>query len=253
MDVESVPGNLSFSLPHATVKQITDFFSWVERAKKDGVEDWGISHTTLEEVFLRITHGDGGGIAVDNRDGGGAIYQGGPADGVTKQLNIVLEGTGEPVGFVEVTNETTLEHVRQQLAFLDGIPAAFSFLSQGVVVSRRQEPQRLAHLCLPVLTLRADEQQQQQQQNNHHHHQQQQQQVSTLAAAVSTPISIPALEQRISELQGVIQKQETTIRSLQERVKQEGDARQYLEQQNQQLRAELLRLQQQLQHYQGSS
>jgi hypothetical protein len=47
-------GALIFQFPNESKGGIPEFVEWCEGAKKEGVKTWGISQTTLEEVFLKI-------------------------------------------------------------------------------------------------------------------------------------------------------------------------------------------------------
>lgn len=55
--VHSLEGTLKLELPSASV-DIGQLFEYMECVKKKNVlqvRDWGVSHATLEEVFIRIT------------------------------------------------------------------------------------------------------------------------------------------------------------------------------------------------------
>lgn len=47
-------GALIFQFPNESKPAIPDFVEWLESEKMNGVKTWGISQTTLEEVFLKI-------------------------------------------------------------------------------------------------------------------------------------------------------------------------------------------------------
>jgi ABC-type multidrug transport system ATPase subunit len=47
-------GALIFQFPNESKSAIPDFVEWLEGSKGEGVKTWGISQTTLEEVFLKI-------------------------------------------------------------------------------------------------------------------------------------------------------------------------------------------------------
>jgi hypothetical protein len=47
-------GALIFQFPNTSKSTIPDFVDWLETEKANGVKTWGISQTTLEEVFLKI-------------------------------------------------------------------------------------------------------------------------------------------------------------------------------------------------------
>ena len=48
-------GSLIFQFPNSSKNSIPDFVEWIENEKStNGIKTWGISQTTLEEVFLKI-------------------------------------------------------------------------------------------------------------------------------------------------------------------------------------------------------
>ncbi len=58
-------GNLYFLIPFARVMELKPFFKMIESDRqqdsnikrlKESIADWGLSHPTLEEVFLRLTN-----------------------------------------------------------------------------------------------------------------------------------------------------------------------------------------------------
>ena len=59
--VHSLGGTLKMELPSASV-DIGQLFEYMDKLKRGGrlqVRDWGVSHATLEEVFIRITRDAG--------------------------------------------------------------------------------------------------------------------------------------------------------------------------------------------------
>ena len=59
--VHSLGGSLKMELPSASV-DIGQLFDYMDQLKKEGqvqVRGWGVSHATLEEVFIRITRDAG--------------------------------------------------------------------------------------------------------------------------------------------------------------------------------------------------
>lgn len=62
--VHSLGGTLKMELPCANV-DVGQLFQHMDKLKRDGrlqVKDWGVSHATLEEVFIRITRDAGIGL-----------------------------------------------------------------------------------------------------------------------------------------------------------------------------------------------
>jgi ABC-type multidrug transport system ATPase subunit len=47
-------GALIYQFPMASIKDIPAFVKWVEDSKGNMIKNWGISQSTLEEVFLKL-------------------------------------------------------------------------------------------------------------------------------------------------------------------------------------------------------
>lgn len=102
-----------------------------------------VSHTTLEEVFLRITHGKADGeIENDTKQISGQ-----------QQLNIVIEGQDEPCGFVIIDSETSLADARNLMRSIPEIPKEYKFVSNGIPVSIAQEQHLFASNYLPLIVI----------------------------------------------------------------------------------------------------
>jgi len=59
--VASTGGNLVYGVPTSSLSQLIPFFQFIEDNKsQEGfiIKDWGMSQTTLEEVFLKVTRND---------------------------------------------------------------------------------------------------------------------------------------------------------------------------------------------------
>ena len=60
--VDDSAGSLSYAVPLRAVAQVPPFFEWVEDQQQRGDDslftDWGLSHTTLEEVFIRLARAE---------------------------------------------------------------------------------------------------------------------------------------------------------------------------------------------------
>jgi hypothetical protein len=178
LDAEN-SGQLSYSLPRVRVQQLTKFFKWLESVSaKRGpqgeilaesldalVKDFGLSQTTLEEVFIRLTHGDavlrqmmlgnsGGGAnasaEVEEIHGDRALKQ--------MQLNVALDGGDEAMGFVNVDVETDLTAVRRLIAAqLSNAPSNFTFMSQGISIDPSQEGRMYAVEFLPMIVIKGEQ------------------------------------------------------------------------------------------------
>lgn len=139
-------GTLTYSLPNVISRNAIKLFQYVESQVKEQeplIRDWLISHTTLDEVFLRITHGKDGKVEnkLQNAQEG--------------QLNILIEGDDDPLGFVDVDFETLVADLRNSIRReLRNAPKEFVFLSNNVEMSERQERIKLAHVYLPLMVIR---------------------------------------------------------------------------------------------------
>lgn len=106
----------------------------------DLIEDWGVSQTTLEQVFLRLTHGGG------NQEG---------LSSAALQLNVAYEGSDDILGFVPILPNTTLDETRELIrANLPEIPESFTFVFNKAPVAHAQERSTSAYRALPVIELR---------------------------------------------------------------------------------------------------
>jgi len=179
-------GNLDYSLPANRLDMLQKFFSYLEQVapredekivhkvetgtgfgKSKGkekeeeeveledvrnmddnmmIQDWGISQTTLEEVFMRLTHGDVHTFRETKQ-----------TDITTQQLSITLDTDRDGIlGFIPVDHSTTLEQVRKLIANIgNSVPKNFEFLNQNnVPVKLSAEDTTLATNFLPQLFIR---------------------------------------------------------------------------------------------------
>lgn len=132
---------LMYSLPNSKSKQLPDFCNYMEtEGMKSGLlDDWGISQTTLEQVFLRLTHG-GGNQSTSNS--------------ASSQLNICYEDSDDFLGFVPILPTTTLDQVRDSMSENEAFPKDFTFIFNRAPVTRPQESYTIAYKALPVIELR---------------------------------------------------------------------------------------------------
>lgn len=61
--VDDSAGSLSYSVPPAGIDRMPELFAWIEdntdaEASDSKLTDWAVSHTTLEEVFIRLARAD---------------------------------------------------------------------------------------------------------------------------------------------------------------------------------------------------
>jgi energy-coupling factor transporter ATP-binding protein EcfA2 len=154
LNVES-SGNLSYTLPTTRLDMLQKCFVFLEtesdkaRHGQPGlIQDWGISQTTLEEVFMRLTHGDAHTFA-GQRDGGGGEKQ--------KNLNVAfVDSPDKYLGFILVETITTLREVRFAMDSIDSLRFNFDFefMMNGVPVARAQEESLFATDFLPAILIR---------------------------------------------------------------------------------------------------
>eukprot|EP00761_Pharyngomonas_kirbyi_P012331 gb/GECH01012358.1/.p1 GENE.gb/GECH01012358.1/~~gb/GECH01012358.1/.p1 ORF type:complete len:1006 (+),score=219.67 gb/GECH01012358.1/:1-3018(+) len=136
---------LQFAIPLHYSNHAARVLGYIEDEYTSGegvIEDWGISHTTLEQVFIRITHGE---RSLEDEN-----------DDINKeQLNISIEDAEEPIGFVEIDDNTTLMDLREQVRQdIDHVPSEFHFLSHSIPLSRKQEATKLAVHFTPLIFVR---------------------------------------------------------------------------------------------------
>lgn len=144
---------LTYSLAASKSRQLPDFCKYMEnqhshallqgKDKEEGgepiVEDWGISQTTLEQVFLKLTHGGGNTAELD---------------GSSMQLNIAMESDDNVLGFVGITPTTTLDEVREKMLENEAYPREFSFVMARAPVTKAQERSTIAFRAIPLIELR---------------------------------------------------------------------------------------------------
>eukprot|EP00026_Physarum_polycephalum_P001937 Phypoly_transcript_01940.p1 GENE.Phypoly_transcript_01940~~Phypoly_transcript_01940.p1 ORF type:complete len:991 (+),score=123.87 Phypoly_transcript_01940:334-2973(+) len=129
-------GNLIYTLPYSNFDDVTSFFQWIER-DAPYITDWGVSHTTLEEVFLRITHGE-------------SIQE-----NSTQDIEIRLEGIPDVLGSISVTPQTTLAEARRLIGAIPSAPSFYHFLSSpDTPIPPYQEHLKPAIRFAPALMLR---------------------------------------------------------------------------------------------------
>jgi ABC-type multidrug transport system ATPase subunit len=133
---------LTYSLAASKSRQLPGFCKYMETDNSSSglIEDWGISQTTLEQVFLRLTHGGG------NQDG--------LNNAASLQLNIALEGSNDVLGFVAILPATTLDEAREMMLTNELFPKEFTFVCNKAPVARAQERSTSAYRSLPTIELR---------------------------------------------------------------------------------------------------
>jgi hypothetical protein len=55
---DSIPGNYTFRIPTEGFRMSNMLAALLENKEKMGIKDWGISQTSLEDVFLNIVKND---------------------------------------------------------------------------------------------------------------------------------------------------------------------------------------------------
>lgn len=143
---------LTYSLASSKSRQLPEFCEFMESQhsqsmssvaavpEQDGlVEDWGISQTTLEQVFLKLTHGGG------NTEGLNSA--------TSMQLNIAEVGSARVLGFVAIQPASTLDEVRDLMIENPAFPTNFTFILNGAPVTKQQERSSSAYRALPTVEL----------------------------------------------------------------------------------------------------
>ena len=133
---------LTFSLASSKSRQLPEFCKYMEKENKVNglVEDWGISQTTLEQVFLTLTHGGGNQEGLNNA--------------ASLQLNVSIEGSDDVLGFVAILATTTFDEVREMMLPNESFPKDFVFILNHAPVSRSQERSTTAYRALPLVEIR---------------------------------------------------------------------------------------------------
>lgn len=143
---------LTYSLASSKSRRLPEFCQFMEEqhsqamtqtlaiAEDQGlIEDWGISQTTLEQVFLKLTHGGG------NTDGLNSA--------TSMQLNVALKGSEDVLGFVAIQPHTTLDEVRELMLENTAFPTDYTFLLNNAPVTRAQERSTTAYRALPSIEI----------------------------------------------------------------------------------------------------
>jgi len=142
--VYQAAGSLVYTLPYQNIDDVTQFFSWIEKGAPY-ISDWGVSHTTLEEVFLRITHGSNEGELDLNEQLG---------------LFVSMEGESDPLGTILIDRQTTLSQARFLISSeIGNAPMRYVFLQNGMPLNFAQENAKLVYIFVPTLILRELKQQ----------------------------------------------------------------------------------------------
>lgn len=158
VEVESEShGNIYFDVPPIASPTIIKFFKFLEQQAKDAkeshgdlsnilVKDFDLSQTSLEQIFLQLTHGGKRTFSRRNNQNS--------EDG-QKQLNIAIEGQDDCIGFVDINPSMTIETLRRHIvAQISNAPKSFVFLSNGIPLGSSQEATKYANQFLPLLVIR---------------------------------------------------------------------------------------------------
>lgn len=196
---------LTYSLAASKSRQLPDFCRAMESAHdvETLIEDWGISQTTMEAVFLKLTHGGG------NTDGLSA-------NGGAMQLNISLEKSDDVLGFVPITPSSTLDDVRESMRTLDGMPTNFTFIFNKAPVATHQERSTSAYKALPLIELRLAAGSPQPVAAVASPSNSMDDFDSSFASSSSHSDSVPALKARIAELEAQVRDRDTLVATIQQ-------------------------------------
>jgi hypothetical protein len=185
LETESA-NNLSYSITQLRVEQLSPFLSWVENEgalerksnnsnNKAILLDWGLSQTSklafnsnilinacsyylaLEEVFLRVTHGNSsmhGDQNGEEKDNAALPAQ--------RELKIVLgEDYTNPLGSILIDASTTAHECRELIEASPGISKSvesysYSILFNGVPLKLSEEHSTKATDFLPLMALQVN-------------------------------------------------------------------------------------------------
>jgi len=232
-------GSLSYSLPTTRLDTLQRFFSFLEsespqsddsekdqpkddepkvmdmaipeKAKKKQktgkggglISDWGISQTTLEEVFMRLTHGD----SFTFKQASGRVEEetgesNGDDDNNVGALAVALEESPDSsIALIPVNAQSSLTDIRHELRRLQVAPAHYSFLQEGQPVV--DETVQLAVELLPLILIRKKQ--------------------------PTGPATAEDLQERIDELTVILHQSEKRNQSLEKQIKELNDRLQQYE------------------------
>ena len=142
-------GNIVFNITATESNLVAEVLRLMEKnSGADGaVKDWGLTQTTLDEIFLRVVHG-----TQDDSDSKGY------SDAEEFQINVVLQGSNDPIGFIRSVSTETLSETREKIVqVIEGAPKKFHFLWNKAPISKAQERTTYAVDLAPIIVLRPDE------------------------------------------------------------------------------------------------
>ena len=142
-------GNIVFNITASESNLVAEVLRLMEKnSGADGaVKDWGLMQTTLDEIFLRVVHGTQDEDDIAKHESGEEV-----------QINIVLQGSSDPIGFIRSVPTETLSETREKIAqVVEGAPKKFHFLWNKAPISKAQERSTYAVDLAPVIVLRPDD------------------------------------------------------------------------------------------------
>ena len=143
-------GNIVFNITATESNLVAEVLRLMEKnSGADGaVKDWGLTQTTLDEIFLRVVHGTQDDEADNARHESGEEFQ----------INVVLQGSNDPIGFIRSVSTETLSETREKIVqVIEGAPKKFHFLWNKAPISKAQERTTYAVDLAPIIVLRPDE------------------------------------------------------------------------------------------------
>jgi len=149
LDHESA-GSLSYSIPLSRLKLFQQFLSYLEDhsrledEKPNGenfIRDWSISQTTLEEVFMRLTHGDSHTFSEKEL-----------SLTITYSLEIMAID-GSNLGVVKIDDDCSLADLREIIIEDIEIPSNEFYFFHDSIIPQHQERSIPAVKYIPQLTI----------------------------------------------------------------------------------------------------
>jgi len=106
--------------------------------------DWGISQTTLEEVFLRLTHGDSHTFKENEK-----------ATNISYKLDIAFNDEDNIIGTIKIDEDTTLKDIREEISekFSSSVPSEYYFISNKQPIQMKKERSIPALKYIPLLII----------------------------------------------------------------------------------------------------
>ncbi|KAH3756681.1 ABC transporter A family protein [Pelomyxa schiedti] len=138
-------GNLSVGLGTTASKTTVNVLRYLEECASSGkLKDWGLSETTMEQVFLRITHGEY--LSTDDAEL--------DDENIKVKLAVIVDGEPDPRGLIQVTRATSLLDTRAIIEQnIPDISPEYNFVYNGAIITSQQEADMMAADFTPNLVI----------------------------------------------------------------------------------------------------